>query len=156
MNKYLKQPVWDFFLGIGLGGQTLMTLDWVKRFGARHITLDPHNDLLLLLFQIGPFGVLCYLAIQWKVYKVARAIHAMAHADRFARNLATFAAALTAMVFVTNAISNSFIHRTSPGWFYWCVCGLMFAEYADLKKQAAVAPIKIRAVPAPAAISAEP
>jgi hypothetical protein len=41
----------------------------------------------------------------------------MEHADRFARNLATFATALTAMVFVTNSISNSFIHRTSPGWF---------------------------------------
>lgn len=156
MNKYMEQPVWDFFLGIGLGGQRLMTLDWVKRFGAMHITLDPHNDFLLLLFQIGPFGVLCYLAIQWKVYKAARAIHAMEHADRFARNLATFATALTAMVFVTNSISNSFIHRTSPGWFYWCVCGLMFAEYADLKRQAAVAPGQMRAVPAPVPIPAEP
>jgi len=150
VNKYLAQPVWDFILGIGLGGQRLMTLDWVKRFGAMHITLDPHNDFLLLLFQIGPFGVLCYLAIQWKVYKAARAIHAMPHADRFARNLGTFATALTAMVFVTNCISNSFVHRTSPGWFYWCVCGLMFAEYADLKKQASVRPGQMRAVPGPA------
>ena len=51
-----------------------------------------------------------------------------------------FAGALTLTVIVANGISNSFIHRTSPGWYYWCICGLLVAEWAALKRQAARAP----------------
>lgn len=135
MSEYMAQPMWDKILGIGLGGQRLMTLDWVKLFHSKHITLDPHNDQLLLLYQIGPFGVLAYLAMQWGVVRAGREILTMEHADRFARTLAIFTMAFTAMVFVTNSVSNSFVHRTSPGWYYWCFCGLLFAEYADLRRR---------------------
>ena len=113
----------------------------MKLFHSKHITLDPHNDQLLLLYQIGPFGVLSYLAMQWGVIRVGREIVSMEHADRFARTFAIFTMAFTAMVFVTNSVSNSFVHRTSPGWYYWCFCGLLFAEYADLRRsQTAQAP----------------
>jgi hypothetical protein len=147
MSEYMAQPMWDKILGIGLGGQRLMTLDWVKLFHSKHITLDPHNDQLLLLYQIGPIGVLCYLAMQWGVFRAAKEILAMPHADRFARTLAIFSISFTAMVFVTNSVSNSFVHRTSPGWYYWCFCGLLFAEYADLKRKAAAADLEIKVVP---------
>ncbi len=150
MNEYMARPMWDKILGIGLGGQRLMTLDWVKMFHSKHITLDPHNDQLLLLYQIGPIGVGCYLAMQWGVFKSAREILNMPHADRFARSLAIFTMGSTVMVFVTNSVSNSFVHRTSPGWYYWCFCGLLFAEYADLKRKAAKAEMEIKALPEPA------
>ena len=146
MNEFLSQPPWDLLLGSGLGGQREMTLDWVKLFHSKHITLDPHNDMLLLLYQIGPFGVLIYLAMQWKVLTIAREVWNAPNADRFARSIAAYSAALTVTVFVTNAISNSFVHRTSPGWYYWCVCGLLVAEYAQLKGRDSAIPGKLEAV----------
>lgn len=147
MNEYLARPMWDQILGIGLGGQRLMTLDWVKLFHSKHITLDPHNDQLLLLYQIGPIGVGCYIAMQLGVVRAGREILAMPHADHFARTLAVFAIASTVMVFVTNSVSNSFIHRTSPGWYYWCFCGLLFAEHADLRRKATAMARNLKAVP---------
>ena len=51
----------------------------------------------------------------------------------FGRGLAVYVIAMTAAVCVTNSISNSFVHRTSPGWYYWCLCGLMFAQWASLR-----------------------
>jgi hypothetical protein len=132
MAEFLKRPAWDLILGPGLGAQRLMTLDWVKMFHSHHITLDPHNDLLLLLYQIGPLGVMIYLGFQWKVFETALKVRKMAADDPFALHLANFVAALTVMVVCTNAVSNSFIHRTSPGWYYWCICGLLFAEYNQI------------------------
>lgn len=146
MSEYMARPMWDKILGIGLGGQRLMTLDWVKMFHSKHITLDPHNDQLLLLYQIGPFGVMTYLAMQWGVIRAGREILAMPEADRFARTLAIFVMAFTVMVFVTNSVSNSFVHRTSPGWYYWCFCGLLFAEYADLRRKAQSSSLEIKAL----------
>ena len=122
-------------LGPGLGAQREMTLDWVKLFHSHHITLDPHNDLLLLLYQIGPLGVLIYLGFQWKVFEAALKVRKLATNDPFAMHLANFVAALTVMVVCTNAVSNSFVHRTSPGWYYWCICGLLFAEYNQLTQK---------------------
>jgi len=149
MNEFLGRPAWDLILGPGLGGQRIMTLDWVKLFHSKHITLDPHNDLLLMLYQIGPFGVLAYLAMQWKVFTIAREIWNMPSADRFAKSVAIYSAALSAAVLITNCVSNSFIHRTSPGWYYWCICGILVAEYAALKRRGAISPGELQTVPEP-------
>ena len=147
MKEYMSQSPWDLILGLGLGGQRMMTLDWVKMFHSKHITLDPHNDLLLLLYQIGPMGVAVYLGFQWQVVRHALIIRRDPDADRFAKLLATYGIALTATVLVTNAVSNSFVHRTSPGWYYWCICGLVFAEYGSLMRAKGRRAAELRAVP---------
>ena len=137
MAEYLRMPVWDQVLGPGLGQHLVLTLDFVRQFHTRKgFQLDPHNDMLLLLYQIGPFGVLIYLWMQWKVLKVAAEVRILAAGERFATHLAAYASAMTVMVFVTNIVNNSFVHRTSPGWYYWCICGLLFAEYGHLKRKA--------------------
>jgi hypothetical protein len=138
MAEYLRMPVWDQILGPGLGQHLVLTLDFVRQFHTRKgFQLDPHNDMLLLLYQIGPFGVLIYLWMQWKVLKIAAEVRILAAGERFATHLAAYVSAMTVMVFVTNIVNNSFIHRTSPGWYYWCICGLLFAEYGQLKRIAA-------------------
>ncbi len=138
MREYLRMPMWDQILGPGLGQHLVLTLDFVRQFHTRKgFQLDPHNDLLLLLYQIGPFGMGIYLWMQWKVLKVAAEVRILAAGDKFATHLAAYASAMTVMVFVTNIVNNSFIHRTSPGWYYWCICGLLFAEYGQLKRKQA-------------------
>jgi hypothetical protein len=136
MTEFLARPSYEIILGPGLGEHRAMTMNWVKMFHKNVVELDPHNDMLLLLYQIGPFGVLVYLIMQWKVLVVAREIWHMPDADRFAKTLAIYVGAMTLMVVVANMVSNSFIHRTSPGWYYWCIAGLLVAEYANLKRDA--------------------
>jgi len=134
-GKYMDQSPWDLILGLGLGGQRGMTIDWVRLFHTKNRTLDPHNDMLLLLFQLGPFGVMIYLGFQVQVIRYALKLRNAAAASPFARSLAVYVIALTIMVLVTNSVSNSFVHRTSPGWYYWCICGLMFAQWSDLQRR---------------------
>ena len=153
MKEYLSLPAWDQILGPGLGQHMVLTLDFVRQFHTRKgFELDPHNDLLLLLYQIGPIGLGIYLWMQWKVLKTAAAVRLLAPTDRFATHLAAYVSAMTVMVFITNIVNNSFIHRASPGWYYWCMCGLLFAEYGQLRREAeAKRPEPLTEVPAPAA-----
>jgi O-antigen ligase len=132
MREYLGGSPWNLILGAGLGGQRAMTLDWVKLFHSKHITLDPHNDMLLLLYQIGPIGVLTYLGFQWQVFRHARDLLRGPGTSRLDNALGAFGISLTVMVLVTNCVSNSFVHRTSPGWYYWCIAGLIFAQHKSL------------------------
>ncbi len=135
MMEYLNRSPWDLILGAGLGGQRVMTLDWVKLFHSKHITLDPHNDMLLILYQFGPFGVLTYLGFQWQVVRHARELVRGAGVTSLDRALGAYGISLTVMVLLTNSVSNSFVHRTSPGWYYWCVCGLIFAQHKSWRKR---------------------
>lgn len=152
MKEYLNLPAWDQILGPGLGQHMVLTLDFVRQFHTRKgFELDPHNDLLLLLYQIGPFGLAIYLWMQWKVIQVALKVRVLAAGERFATHLAAYVAAMTVMVFVTNVVNNSFVHRTSPGWYYWCVCGLLFAEYGQLQRAATEKEVELLPVPVTAA-----
>ena len=146
MGKYLQQSPWDLILGLGLGGQRAMTIDWVRLFHAKHTTLDPHNDMLLLLFQLGPLGVMTYLGFQIQTVRYALKVRNAPESSAFGRGLAVYVIAMTATVFVTNSISNSFIHRTSPGWYYWCLCGLMFAQWASIVSQRKAAQSELKPV----------
>ena len=150
MRTFLAHPPWDIIFGAGMGEHLNMTLPWVEQFHARDVVLDPHNDYLLLLYQIGPFGMGLYLLMQIKIFLIAVAVWRNPQADRFGRGIAVFTGALTLTVIMANGISNSFIHRTSPGWYYWCICGLLVAEWATLKRKAARIPGDLAAVEAEA------
>ena len=91
-----------------------------------------------------------YLLMQIKIFLIAVAVWRNPQADRFGRGIAVFTGALTLTVIMANGISNSFIHRTSPGWYYWCICGLLVAEWATLKRKAARIPGDLAAVEAEA------
>jgi hypothetical protein len=157
LQTYSQQPKWDFILGSGLGGHFLMTQDWVDAKNANKETLDPHNDMLLILFQWGPIGVLLYMAMMWRTIQVGWKLQ-KSSPDRFVQLFARFAIALTIAVFVANAVSNSFVHRTSPGWYFWGFVGILCAmarheqqrlnELARRAQQLAAGVVELAARPA--------
>lgn len=147
LQAYAGMPKWDFILGSGLGGHFLMTQDWVDAHNANKETLDPHNDMLLILFQWGPVGVWVYMAMMWKTVKISWALQ-LTTPDRFVRLFARFTIALTAAVFVANAVSNSFVHRTSPGWYFWGIVGLACAMWQHEQRRLAAEARRLRAVEA--------
>ena len=155
MEEYLSFPLADVLMGLGLGGHRLTTLDWSRSFSRVGLTLDPHNDYLLLLYQMGPIGVIVYLGMVWVTFRSAWYVARHAE-DAWARAYGAAVAGLSVGVFVTNAVSNSFLHRSAPGWYYWCMAGIVIAEYIDVKKQVRARqkerarPVEVQALPTPA------
>ena len=156
LAEFARQPFWNQLLGIGLGGHWEMVSPWVKGHQMFIPGLDPHNDYLLLLFQVGPVGVVAYVVMVWQVVRESRAL--MREADgAWAHLLGALVLALAVVVLVTNAVSNSFVHRTSPAWYFWGFAGLVFAERADLARRRAPVPVEAEEEAGPAgALAAAP
>lgn len=152
MKEYLERPVADVLMGLGLGGHRLTTLDWSRAFHRVGLTLDPHNDYLLLLYQMGPLGVVAYLGMCWVTFRESVFLSRFG-VDAWTRSFGAAIAGLTVGVLVTNAVSNSFIHRSAPGWYYWCFAGLVIAEAVQLRMRLREeARAKARPIEVPAAI----
>lgn len=141
MSNFLSRPVLDLVLGVGLGGDLAMVQSYVDQYrSSRGGTLNPHNDYLTLLYQLGPVSVLCYVYMQGQII-----VHALRNQrltqDPFIRTFSSFAAALAALVFVTNTVSNSFVERVTPAMVLWTVAGLVFSQHRWLQHQAEAAPV---------------
>lgn len=127
MAEYTSRSWAEMLFGLGLGGHRLTTLDWSRAFHRMGLTLDPHNDYLLFLYQMGPLGVVVYLGMVWGVVRAALLVLRNGE-DRWSRGFAASMIGLSVGVFVTNGVSNSFIHRSAPGWYYWSLAGVIVAE----------------------------
>ena len=147
-SNFLKQPWANLILGLGLYGYTEVTDEWISKFSPGGIkSIDPHNDYLTLLYQLGPLAVAAYIWLQWDVARNARAI-ADRSEDPWDRSLCHFLCGMTATVIVTNSVSNAFVQRTTLAWYYWGLAGLVFAlrlareaEWADKMRPRPLAPV---------------
>lgn len=129
MAEYLRQPLGDIALGLGLGGHWLLTRDFYNPYAlAQQGFVDPHSDYLTLMYQLGPIALISYIFMQFQVVKYGIRLNAIGR-DAWAREFGAFMVALTATAVCTTAISNAFIQRTTLGWYYWGLAGIMFAEY---------------------------
>ncbi len=134
MAEYTSKSWAEMLFGLGLGGHRITTLDWSRAFHRIGLTLDPHNDYLLFLYQMGPLGVIVYLGMVWGV--VRSGLLVLRHgSDRWSRGFAASMVGLSLGVVVTNGVSNSFIHRSAPGWYYWSLAGLVVAEAIAVKQR---------------------
>jgi len=106
----------EWLLGRGLGAHWAAT--------SQHI--DPHSDLLSLLLQVGPPGLVTWLggmaAGAWRAVRVLR--EGQARSDR---TLAAFTLGLLAVMGIAVSISNAFVTRPSLGWVAWALVGVCFA-----------------------------
>ena len=147
-SNFLRQPWTNLILGLGLYGYTEVTDEWLSKFNAGRIrSIDPHNDYLTLLYQLGPLAVAVYVFMQWDVARNALAI-ADRSEDPWDRSLCHFLCGMTATVLVTNSVSNAFVQRTTLAWYYWGLAGLVFAlrmareaEWAEKMRPRPLAPV---------------
>ena len=146
-NEYLRQPLGDIILGLGLGKHWVLTQAAYNPFViVQEGQVDTHSDYLGLLYQLGPIALGCYLMMQLRVLQLGFAL-ARSRADSFIRDLGALAAALSIAVFVTNTISNGFVNRTTLGWFFWGIAGLALAAYVrqqEAQKEAAAQAIPLK------------
>ncbi|MFH1466082.1 MAG: O-antigen ligase family protein [Pseudomonadota bacterium] len=134
--EYLKYPIGDIFLGLGLGKHAMLTspLYSAHYYDPTVGYIDPHNDYLSLLYQMGPTAMICYIVFQIQVMVFGLRLGKIGRSP-WAREVGFFAVALTCTVFVTNFVSNAFVSRVTCGWYYWGLAGLVFGEYLDTKRQ---------------------
>ena len=135
MTEYLKYPIGDIFLGLGLGKQHLLTepLYSVNYYTPSVGYIDPHNDYLSLMYQMGPTALICYVIFQIQVMRSGMDLRRIGR-SAWAREFGVFMVALSCTVFFANFISNSFVSRVTLGWYYWGMAGLLFGEHIETKR----------------------
>ncbi len=129
IHRYLQHPLGDIVLGVGLGKHWLLTRP--ERFLSGKLGLDPHCDYLTLTFQMGPIALLSYVGQQVVAVRHALALRARGP-DPWARGLGHLVIALTTSVVIANTVSNAFVVRTTLGWYFWGLAGLLYAEWLRL------------------------
>ena len=133
-KAYLSQPLGDIILGLGLGGHWELTQEAYNPFvEVQDGRVDTHSDYLGLLYQLGPIALGAYLYMQWLTVLHGFRLARDRAVDPFTRDLGALAAALSIAVFITNTISNGFVNRTTLGWLFWGVAGIMFAASVRLQ-----------------------
>lgn len=106
----------------------------------RHQTLSPsgshdtHNDYLGLLFQLGPIGLLVYLAMQIQIVRLAWWVRQRTD-EHFVWHFTNLVIALHATSFVTNNLSNAFVRRMLPSWYLWALSGLLIGVYVRMQRE---------------------
>ena len=84
-----------------------------------------------MTYQVGPIATMAYVALQIQVIRYALRIRAHSP-DAWSRHFGSYMVALCAAATVANSISNAFINRTTLGWYFWGLAGLVFAEHQRL------------------------
>jgi len=134
MTEYLKYPVGDIFLGLGLGKHRILTepLYSAHYYDPEIGYIDPHNDYLSLMYQMGPTALVCYVIFQFLVMWAGLKLGRIGR-TAWAREFGLFMVALSCTVFLTNFLSNAFVSRVTLGWYYWGMAGLLFGEFLETR-----------------------
>jgi O-antigen ligase len=124
-------------LGRGLGGHYELTDVYADLYRStkKSEDLDPHNDYLSLLFQLGPIALVSYLSMQVLAARQGLELHRRS-ADPFMAGFGRFIVALTAVTSVTNFLSNSFIQRVTVAWLFWGMVGVVYSMRRELPDEA--------------------
>ncbi|MCB9730971.1 MAG: O-antigen ligase family protein [Deltaproteobacteria bacterium] len=128
VREYLHKSPLDILLGLGLGGHYEVTDAYADLYRStkKSENLDSHNDYLTLLFQLGPIAVACYVWLQVIVIQHGLELHRWAK-DHWDASFGRYMVAMCVVVFVTNALSNSFVQRVTVAWLFWGMVGVLFA-----------------------------
>ena len=135
--EYLRSAPLDLVLGRGLGGHYELTDVYADLYRStkKSEDLDPHNDYLSLLFQLGPIALVSYLSMQLLAARQGLELHRRSK-DPFMAGFGRFIVALTAVTSVTNFLSNSFIQRVTVAWLFWGMVGVVYSMRRELPDEA--------------------
>ena len=119
MESYLNHSLPDILLGLGFGSHWVLTRDAYNPFLL--ITfVDTHNDMLRILYQIGPFGLFFFCMI---IYKAARNALWIAQKapSKEKRDLGALLFGICLAITLNNIFSNGINSRITFGWCFWSI-----------------------------------
>ncbi len=113
-------------IGLGFGAHTELTNSAFFAFDpASNKDLDPHNDVLFLLYDLGPLALLSYGAMTWMSIVACLRLYRQGHTWQEKHLGAMCACAMMALT-VNNLISNGTVKRVTIGWMFWIFAGIAY------------------------------
>lgn len=133
MEAFLRRPAYDLVLGAGAAQEK-----------AYYLVKDPHNDYLSVLYQAGPIAVISLVGILWGA--VRRVWEPGDPSDRPTYLRANFLLALVVACAFVSFMTNGFISRTAPAWYFFAAAGLAYVFAASESSEAEVEAPKVTRV----------
>lgn len=124
-NFYITRDPVSILFGIGMGEGLTMAGTYKE---------DVHSDYLVLLFGLGPAGLLIYLWIQTRVILGCYWVRARSE-DLWTKCYTEHMIAFNGLVFATNLLSNSYVTRLSAGWTFMAACGLLLGLEWEIRQK---------------------
>ena len=126
-SAWLDKPLLDQIMGLGYGAHTELTNSAFFAYDAASSKdLDPHNDILYLLYDLGPISLLSYAGLTWLSLKASYKLYKYGHTWEERHMGAMCLCALVALT-INNSISNGTVKRVTIGWMFWLFAGFAFA-----------------------------
>jgi len=126
MEAYLDHSLPEILLGLGFGYHWILTRGAYNGFVlVQGGFVDTHNDMLRVLYQIGPIGLLLFLLMIYQIMKTSFWIRKNAPQKQM-RDAAAVLIALCIAIVINNILSNGINSRTTFGWCFWALGGIAF------------------------------
>ena len=126
MEAYLDHSLPEILLGLGFGYHWILTRGAYSGFAlVQGGFVDTHNDMLRILYQIGPFGLLLFLALLYHGAKTAYWVHKKALLTE-QREAGALLVSLSIAIVVNNILSSGINSRTTFGWCFWALIAISY------------------------------
>jgi len=123
---YQERPILQRLVGLGFGEHYELIRNSFFAFDAKSTrNLDTHNDLLRMLYNLGPIALIAYLGMAFKCLNLGRKINRYAPTKE-ERDLGAMCACIMLGLLLNNCLSNGTFSRTTIGWLFWLFGGILF------------------------------
>ena len=132
MEAYLDHSLPEVVLGLGFGYHWVLTRGAYSGFAlVQGGFVDTHNDMLRILYQIGPFGLLLFCLMLFHGIKTSRWVNKNAPSKQ-QRELGAILLALCVAIIINNILSNGINSRTTFGWCFWYLISISYISKREI------------------------
>mgnify|MGYP003705946191 FL=1 len=125
-EAWMNKGVLNQMLGLGYGAHTELTNSAFFAFdAASNKDLDPHNDILYMLYDLGPLSLFSYMGMTWMGTKACFTLHKLGQTWQEKQLGAICACSMIALT-INNLISNGTVKRVTIGWMFWVFAGIAY------------------------------
>ena len=134
-TAYQQKPFLKRLIGLGFGEHYELIRTSFFAFDAKSSrNLDTHNDILRILYNLGPFALFCYLGMAFQCIRIGVKIN-RANLPKEERDLGAMCACIMIGLLLNNCLSNGTFSRITIGWLFWVLGGILFGYVKQLKAQ---------------------
>lgn len=132
MEAYLEHSLPEVILGLGFGYHWILTRGAYSGFAlVQGGFVDTHNDMLRILYQIGPFGLLLFCLMLFHGIKTSWWVNQNAP-SRQQRELGAILLSLCVAIIINNILSNGINSRTTFGWCFWYLISISYISKREI------------------------
>ena len=126
MEAYLDHSVPEVILGLGFGYHWVLTRGAYSGFAlVQGGFVDTHNDMLRILYQIGPFGLILLCLMLFHGIKTSLWVIKNAK-NTHQKEMGAVLVALCVSIIINNILSNGINSRTTFGWCFWSLLSISY------------------------------